>query len=449
MKDREGSCRPSAAARFGPASAMASEADVLSVGDQVWVRTGLTGTHEEPAVVSALGAEGGLHVRYSVSRIVEAVEADRVRSLGGGGPGAGRGEGAGEGTQMGRGGRRRVRPDRFVPSPSPFRARAAPVTPSPAAAPEPVASPRFAPPLTSRVDTEVPVTPPSRKRRKVQSGARQQDEGFCRKNDDDDDDLPLVESPYFSKKAKKAGHSKEVATKKRKPVKGEGRGMKGTTSNLAKPGAAKAKGAKGKAIKAKAGGRKPPHAAKAAKRGKKSTETADRKHESPSRPAIASRPCAAGQPDGNGGLNQPIPFSVEYSKSGRATCRRCDKKIEKDAVRICHTPLFRGKPGFTVYRHLECAVFSEHVICAEDVDGYDDLSSKDFSRLAARVKESLDEIEQERQELEPDELVQKAFVGEILPPPPGLDATLLPFQIEGTSWMYSQEVKMLDIRGGM
>ena len=89
------------------------------------------------------------------------------------------------------------------------------------------------------------------------------------------------------------------------------------------------------------------------------------------------------------------------------------------------------------------------MICAEDVDGYDDLSSKDFSRLAARVKESLDEIEQERQELEPDELVQKAFVGEILPPPPGLDATLLPFQIEGTSWMYSQEVKMLDIRGGM
>ena len=65
---------------------MASEADVLSVGDQVWVRTGLTGTHEEPAVVSALGAEGGLHVRYSVSRIVEAVEADRVRSFGGGGP---------------------------------------------------------------------------------------------------------------------------------------------------------------------------------------------------------------------------------------------------------------------------------------------------------------------------------------------------------------------------
>ena len=67
------------------------------MGDQVWVRTGLTGTHEEPAVVSALGAEGGLHVRYSVSRIVEAVEADRVRSLGGGGPGAGRGGGGGSG----------------------------------------------------------------------------------------------------------------------------------------------------------------------------------------------------------------------------------------------------------------------------------------------------------------------------------------------------------------
>lgn len=37
------------------------------------------------------------------------------------------------------------------------------------------------------------------------------------------------------------------------------------------------------------------------------------------------------------------PFDIEYSPSGRATCRRCDEVIAKGAVRVSHTPLFRGK----------------------------------------------------------------------------------------------------------
>jgi hypothetical protein len=52
---------------------------------------------------------------------------------------------------------------------------------------------------------------------------------------------------------------------------------------------------------------------------------------------------AGGEPDGNGGLNQPAPFNVEYSKSSRATCRTCDEIIKKGDVRVGHTPLFRGK----------------------------------------------------------------------------------------------------------
>ena len=50
----------------------------------------------------------------------------------------------------------------------------------------------------------------------------------------------------------------------------------------------------------------------------------------------------ARKPDGNGGLDQP-GFTVEYSKSGRATCRRCDERIDKGQLRVGHTPLFRGK----------------------------------------------------------------------------------------------------------
>lgn len=52
---------------------------------------------------------------------------------------------------------------------------------------------------------------------------------------------------------------------------------------------------------------------------------------------------SGGKPDGNGGLNQPVPFNVEYSKSSRATCRTCDEIIKKGDVRVGHTPLFRGK----------------------------------------------------------------------------------------------------------
>lgn len=54
-------------------------------------------------------------------------------------------------------------------------------------------------------------------------------------------------------------------------------------------------------------------------------------------------PAGGGQPDGHGGLNQPAPFNVEYSKSSRATCRTCDEIIKKGDVRVGHTPLFRGK----------------------------------------------------------------------------------------------------------
>lgn len=37
------------------------------------------------------------------------------------------------------------------------------------------------------------------------------------------------------------------------------------------------------------------------------------------------------------------PFQVEYSTTGRATCRRCDEVIPKGSLRVSHVPLFRGK----------------------------------------------------------------------------------------------------------
>jgi SNF2 family DNA or RNA helicase len=159
------------------------------------------------------------------------------------------------------------------------------------------------------------------------------------------------------------------------------------------------------------------------------------------------------QPDGNGGLNQPAPWIVEYSKTGRATCRSCDAKIVKGDVRIGHTPLFRGKPGYMVYRHLHCAIFSEEIQCAEDVENYHVLEKEDYAKLVEQVRTSQTRIQEEYEELRPDELVQGCFHGEDdsmrSEQPRGLNATLLPFQVEGYSWMYHQEVKQGDVRGGI
>ena len=143
------------------------------------------------------------------------------------------------------------------------------------------------------------------------------------------------------------------------------------------------------------------------------------------------------------------PFTVEYSPSSRSTCRRCDQVIEKNAVRVSHVPLFRGKPGYRVFRHLHCAVFSENITDVEHVGGYQKLTSADRKALKERIAESLKELEFENKELEPDELVPVAFSGEIRGPPPGLAGSLLNFQVEGTSWMYHQEVNVPDIRGGI
>ena len=72
-----------------------------------------------------------------------------------------------------------------------------------------------------------------------------------------------------------------------------------------------------------------------------------------------------------------------------------------------------------VFRHLHCVTFSENVSCAEDVENYEDLNDKDFQRLSEQVETSKIRIKEEMQELEPDELVQKSFEGEIRSGPKG------------------------------
>ena len=144
-----------------------------------------------------------------------------------------------------------------------------------------------------------------------------------------------------------------------------------------------------------------------------------------------------------------MPFRVEYAATGRATCKGCDERIPKGAIRVAERPLFRGKPGFVVYRHLNCAIFSEDIHRIQDVGGWRKLQHQDRDLLFDRVEESKILIEKENQELQPDELVQTAFTGETRKPPSGLKGNLLPFQVEGLSWMIHQELHIPEIRGGI
>ena len=99
-------------------------------------------------------------------------------------------------------------------------------------------------------------------------------------------------------------------------------------------------------------------------------------------------------------------FQIDYAPTSRASCRRCDSNISKGDLRISHMPLFRGKPGFRIYRHLHCAVFDETVHSVQDVGGWRQLQSEqDREVLALRIEEAKMELEQENEELEPDELV--------------------------------------------
>lgn len=147
--------------------------------------------------------------------------------------------------------------------------------------------------------------------------------------------------------------------------------------------------------------------------------------------------------------DKDMPFRVEYATSGRATCKGCDERIQNKTLRIVNRPLFRGKPGFSVYRHLHCTVFEEEIVELKDVGGWRKLDQKDRELLEDRIEESKSLIQKENEELKPDELVHTTFQGEIRGPPPGLSANLLPFQVEGVSWMRHQEVEVPEIRGGI
>ena len=197
----------------------------------------------------------------------------------------------------------------------------------------------------------------------------------------------------------------------------------------------------------------------APKRKPAAKRSASKKPQAPKRKPAAKKPPSGTKKKAGGGMpllaasesdsddEKDRPFRVEYATTGRATCKGCDERIEKNILRVSSRPLFRGKPGFTVYRHLTCQTFPEEITRVEEVGGWRRLTPDDRALLAKQLDDSKLRIEEENQELDADELVQHAFQGTIREAPPGCAATLLPFQREGVSWMYNQERS--DVSGGI
>jgi hypothetical protein len=429
---------------------------MVKVGDNVWVKCGVNGDYEELAVIQK-ATKKQVTIKYIVSGIQDVADRERIRPM--------------EDSTMiaddttnnsGKDDGRRVRRS--------TRTSSAPanVTPTPTEIDSDTIMSNTESPEESngakggrkRKDTAA-ATETSRKStggsKNAKGGKKRKEAATAVTTETTNKKVKgKVESPFFSKTAEKEAEKKspyfddkeepvakskgksEAAVKKKK---GAAKGRKLILASSDDDVEMKTSAAKKPAAQKKpAAAKKKPAAAKKQKANSALiNDAAD---------VIQCQPCG-NEPDGNGGLNQPAPFVVEYSKTGRATCRTCDERIEKGGLRVGHTPLFRGKPGYMVFRHLHCTVFSEEVVCAEDVENYADLTDEDYVLLANQVETSKKKIKEEMEELSPDELVQKAFQGEIRAEPPGLTATLLPFQIEGLSWMRHQEVEVPEIRGGI
>ena len=413
---------------------------MVNVGDNVWVKCGINGDYEELAVVQK-ATKKKIAVKYIVSGITGETDREHIRPM----------EDSTMVTDVMRNGeaagRRVRRSTRNSSTP-------ANVTPTPTEIDSDTKSAEgitVAKAKGGKKRKEAAITATAETANKKKKAKGKVESPFFSKIVEKEAEK---KSPYFDgteSAAKTKGKSESSGKKKGTAKKGRKLIMASSDDDVEMKAATKKPAAQKKAavakndddVEMKAAAKKPAAQKKpAAKKRKTSSVPLD----DPS--SGMCQPCG-NVPDGNGGLNKPAPYIVEYSKTGRATCRTCDDRIAKGELRVGHTPLFRGKPGYMVFRHLHCTVFSEEIVCAEDVENYEDLTDEDYVLLAKQVETSKEKIKEEMEELSPDELVQKAFQGEIRTEPPGLTANLLPFQIEGFSWMRHQEVEMSDIRGGI
>lgn len=115
-----------------------------------------------------------------------------------------------------------------------------------------------------------------------------------------------------------------------------------------------------------------------------------------------------GEEDEKNELCQYDDFSVEYAKSGRAKCKRCDQKIDKDEVRLGRLDYdaestFTDGPLMRWY-HVKCFANSLTQLRffgkITKVNGFDKLNEEDQEMLQEKIKEiKLKDLQAQQEEI--------------------------------------------------
>jgi len=88
-------------------------------------------------------------------------------------------------------------------------------------------------------------------------------------------------------------------------------------------------------------------------------------------------------------------FCVDYSKNGRAKCKKCNKTISKSELRIGKSISFKSI-SYLKYFHVECAFklferarsLDSIFTSIGELDGFNDVTLEDQSLLKGKIKES-------------------------------------------------------------
>uniref|UniRef100_A0A0N4ZTJ2 PARP-type domain-containing protein n=1 Tax=Parastrongyloides trichosuri TaxID=131310 RepID=A0A0N4ZTJ2_PARTI len=91
---------------------------------------------------------------------------------------------------------------------------------------------------------------------------------------------------------------------------------------------------------------------------------------------------------------EELPFAVEYAKTGRATCKHCNSKIDKDELKLCTrfpSPFFDGyqEQGF----HFNCFFnrASKVKLFIHNFKGFDWINEKDQNRIKEKIAEVIED----------------------------------------------------------
>lgn len=148
----------------------------------------------------------------------------------------------------------------------------------------------------------------------------------------------------------------------------------------------------------------------------------------------------------NDDTNSLIPvYIAELAKSGRAECKKCNTKIQKDELRIGIVTESDWGP-YTKWQHVQCTIFQNSLTSINDISGYMELSSENQSIVNERFQFSQSQVDEDTIAINPEELVRKDWTIE-RKPHEDLLMPLLSYQREGLGWLRSQEDS--EMKGGI